>query len=191
MSPQRLSRFSQLMASITLWFLVVTILFNSACWLLPKVLLGESERGEGLMFLLSAHLMNNLVSIDVGLIPWWQLAGAMILSTIPLLALAYGLYHLRMLFQTYGRQKEYFSIEASRHMGKIGQAIIMWTVLNLVCEPLLSIWITMREPVGHRLVAVSFNMQDIVAIFLAACIIVIAHIMKKASELHAENQQFV
>lgn len=178
------------MATMTLWFLMGMILLNSACWLFSKMSSPVVRGGYGLAFSLSGHLLHNL-NINAESLAWWQLTGAMILSTLPLLALAYGLYHLRLLFQTYGRREKYFSAAATRHLGKMGQAIIMWTALNLLCEPVLSVWLTMREPVGHRLVAVSFSVQDIVALFLAACIIIIAQILRKTSELHAENQQFI
>lgn len=148
-----------------------------------------TRRGYGFSFSLTAQFVKESAA-DLSLFPWWQIAGAIILTSIPLLALAFGLYHLRLLFQTYAK-RAYFSATASIHLGKTGRSIAIWTLLNLICGPLLSIWGTMREPYEHRMVTFSFTPQDVMSLFIAACVMVIAHILKQASDLHEENQQFV
>jgi hypothetical protein len=175
------------MAAATLWLIVAMLLLNAACWLYPS--LNSIRGGYGLGFALTDRLISNL-GVDVGSFPYWQKLGGIVLSSVPLLVLAIGLRHLRCLFQGYGR-REYFSPTAANHLGKVGRSVGLWVVLNLMCEPLLSIWLTMRAPVGHRMITLSFGSPDIVALFLAACIAVIAHILRHASELNAENQQFV
>ncbi|MCM3588992.1 DUF2975 domain-containing protein, partial [Mesobacillus maritimus] len=122
--------------------------------------------------------------VDVAAFPWWQKAVGIVLSSVPLVALANGLRHLRALFRTYAR-RDYFSAQAAGHLGKTGRAIGLWVVLSLLCEPLLSVWATLREPVGHRVVSVGFTLPYVVALFTAACIAVIAHILRQASELDA------
>lgn len=183
MTSDRLSHLSQRMAAATLWLIVAMLLLNAACWLYPSL------NGYGLGFALTDRLISNL-GVDVGSFPYWQKLGGIVLSSVPLLVLAIGLRHLRCLFQSYGC-REYFSPITANHLGKVGRSVGFWVVLNLICEPLLSIWLTMRAPVGHRMIALSFGPPDIVALFLAACIAVIAHILRHASELNAENQQFV
>ncbi|VVE78494.1 hypothetical protein PSP31120_01706 [Pandoraea sputorum] len=175
------------MAAITLWLIVAMLLLNAACWLFPS--LSSIRGGYGLGFALTDRLISSL-NVDVGSFPVWQKLGGIVLSSIPLLALAVGLRHLRRLFQGYGR-REYFSPAAASHLGSVGRSVGLWVVLSLACEPLLSIWLTMRAPAGHRVVTLSFGSQDIVALFLAACIAVIAHILRQASELDSENRQFV
>lgn len=187
MSPDRLSRFSQRMATITLWFLIAMMLLNAACWLFPQ--LSSIDGGYGFGFSLTNQLIVGL-NVQVESLPWWQQAGGIVLSSIPLFVLAFGLYQLSLLFKTYAR-KEYFSVMAATRLGKIGQSIGIWIILNLICEPLLGFWLTMREPVGQRVVTLSLGTSDIVALFLATCIILIAQILRKASDLHVENQQFV
>jgi hypothetical protein len=187
MSTERISILSQRMATITLMFLIIIILLNVAGWLFPVMI--SREGGYGFSFSLTAQFVKESAA-DLSLFPWWQIAGAIILTSIPLLALAFGLYHLRLLFQTYAK-RAYFSATASIHLGKTGRSIAIWTLLNLICGPLLSIWGTMREPYEHRMVTFSFTPQDVMSLFIAACVMVIAHILKQASDLHEENQQFV
>lgn len=186
MTLDRLAHISQRMATITLYLLIAMLLLNAASWLSPNIAANE---GYGFNFSISNQLLSNL-NVNVFTFPWWQIAGGIILSNVPLLALALGLYHLRLLFQTYGK-RAYFSGAAANHLGKMGQYVAIWTILELLCEPLLSYWITMQQPVGERVVTFSFDSGNIVALFLAACITIIAQILKQASKLHCENQQFV
>nr|WP_260441523.1 DUF2975 domain-containing protein [Serratia fonticola] len=162
------------------------LLLNTVYWLFPNV---AENQGYGFDFSLSNKLISSL-AVNLHAFPWWQIAGGIIISSVPLLALALGLYHLRLLFKTYG-QRAYFSDIAANHLGKMGQYVAIWTILELLCEPLLSYWTTMLEPVGQRVVTMSFDSGNIVALFLAACIAIIAQILKQASRLHSENQQFV
>jgi hypothetical protein len=182
-----LARFSQRMAAVTLCFIVAMLLLNAACWFFPS--LNSVTNGYGFGFSLTDKLISNL-NIDVAGFPWWQKAGCVLISSVPLLALAHGLRHLRLLFRSYAR-REYFSAAATTHLGKVGKSVAVWVLLGLLCEPILSVWSTIRAPVGHRVITLSFGSPDVVALFLAACIAVIAHILKQASELDSEHRQFV
>ncbi|VWD55523.1 membrane protein [Burkholderia lata] len=186
MHSDRIARISQQMATVTLWFIVGMLVLNAACWAFPSL---NTASGPGLVFGLTDSVISNL-SVDVAAFPWWQKAVGILLSSVPLIALANGLRHLRALFRTYAR-RDYFSAQAAGHLGKTGRAIGLWVLLSLLCEPLLSVWATLREPVGHRVVSIGFSLPYVVALFTAACIAVIAHILRRASELDAEHRQFV
>ncbi|MGN8184881.1 DUF2975 domain-containing protein [Burkholderia sp. 22088] len=186
MHSDRIARISQQMATVTLWFIVGMLVLNAACWAFPSL---NAASGPGLVFGLTDSVISNLHG-DVAAFPWWQKAVGILLSSVPLIALANGLRHLRALFRTYAR-RDYFSAQAAGHLGKTGRAIGMWVLLSLLCEPLLSVWATLREPVGHRVVSIGFSLPYVVALFTAACIAVIAHILRQASELDAEHRQFV
>lgn len=186
-STDRLAHFCQRMATVTLFFIVSMLLLNAACWLYPK--LNSVEAGYGVGFALTDRLISH-INIDVASFPWWQKLGGIVLSSLPLLALTIGLHALYNLFKVYGR-KEYFSANTAIYLGKIGRGVMLWTILDLLCEPLLSMWLTLREPEGQRLITLSFDSGHIVALFLSACIAVIARILHQANEVHSENQKFV
>ncbi|OPA94111.1 DUF2975 domain-containing protein [Pseudomonas fluorescens] len=187
MNTQRLALLSQRMSVVTLLLIISMLALNAAGWLFP--VLGSSSEGIGFNFALSDRLIQGRVD-QVALFPLWQILGAIVLSSVPLLALALGLNHLRKLFQSYARG-EYFSCKAASHLGKVGKAVAIWVLLDFLCEPLLSVWVTMNEPVGHRLITLSVTMPSFVALFLAACIAVIARILWQASEVDSENRTFV
>ncbi|MFC6296415.1 DUF2975 domain-containing protein [Pseudomonas sp. CCM 7893] len=187
MNSQRLAQLSQRMSLITLLLIVAMLLLNTALWLFP--VLGSSADGLGFGFALSDRQIQGRAG-QVALFPGWQILGCIVLSSIPLMALVSGLNHLRRLFQSYARG-EYFSSDAAQRLGKVGRAVAVWVLLDFLCEPLLSVWVSMNEPVGQRLLTLSVTAPSFVALFLAACISVIARILWQASEVDSENRTFV
>lgn len=120
MHSDRIARISQQMATVTLWFIVGMLVLNAACWAFPSL---NAASGPGLVFGLTDSVISNL-HVDVAAFPWWQKAVGILLSSVPLIALANGLRHLRALFRTYAR-RDYFSAQAAGHLGKTGRAIGM------------------------------------------------------------------
>lgn len=187
MTTHRLARFSQRMALFTLLLIVAMLGLNTALWVYP--VLGSGPGGLGMAFGLSAQMMNGHSEI-IARFTWWQTLGAILLTSVPLLMLASGLNHLRGLFKSYAAG-EYFSSAAAVRLGKVGRAVALWVALNFVCGPMLSVWSSLLEPDGQRFVTITFTSSDLVALFLAACIAVIARILWQASELASENRTFV
>lgn len=187
MNTQRLAQLSQRMSLLTLLLIVSMLLLNAAVWVFP--VLSSSTDGLGFGFALSDRQIQGRAE-QVALFPWWQVLGSVALSSVPLMALVFGLNRLRKLFQSYA-SGEYFSSTAALHLGAVGKAVVAWVVLDFLCEPLLSVWVTMNEPVGQRLVSLSVTAPSFVALFLAACIAVIARILLQASEVDSENRTFV
>ncbi|MFO6203412.1 DUF2975 domain-containing protein, partial [Pseudomonas aeruginosa] len=120
----------------------------------------------------------------------WQALGGILLSSLPLLVLASGLQALRRLFQHYGRG-EYFCEDAAALLGKVGLCLACWVLANFLLEPLLTVWVTFLQPQGQRIVSLSFGSAELVSLFAAASVMVIARIQRKAALLAEENRQFV
>ena len=80
MSSNRLASYSQRMAAITLVFIVVMMVVNTAAWLFPDV---ASRYGLG--FALTERQLSSM-SEDAMHLAGWQRLGAILLSSIPLLA---------------------------------------------------------------------------------------------------------
>ncbi|MET0950372.1 MAG: DUF2975 domain-containing protein [Pseudomonas sp.] len=186
MTSNRLAQLSQRMAAVTLFLIVAMLVINMVIWLFPVL---AAKDGWGLGFALTERQLSPLADQAASL-PWWQIVGGMVVSSVPLLALAYGLGHLRRLFQSYSRG-EYFSSGAAVHLGWVGRAVALWVLLDFLCEPLLSVWLTINAPVGERLITLSVTAPTFVALFLAACISIIARILRQASEVDSEYRTFV
>lgn len=187
MTSNRLASFSQWMATTTLWLIVLMLVLNGLTWIAPG--LNPISGGNSLTLSLNNSLIAAL-HLDISMLPGWQRMGAIFLSSVPLLALASGLWHLRALFQTYGRQ-EYFSPRGAMHLKRVGQYVALWVVLGFFCQPLLSMWITITRPAGEHLISLGLSGADGVALFLAGSIAVVAKILERASAIQAENQQFI
>ncbi|MBK5415381.1 DUF2975 domain-containing protein [Pseudomonas sp. TH31] len=186
MTSSRLATLSQHMTVFTLLLIVGMLLLNAILWFYPGL---GADDGLGIAFALS-EVMISLYTITIEMFPWWQTLGAILLSCIPLLALASGLNHLRRLFQGYARG-EYFSSTAAMHLGKVGRDVVLWVGASFVCTPRLSAWVTMFAPPGERFLTISFTTADFVALFLAACISVIARVLLLVSVIDSKNSTFV
>lgn len=186
MTSNRLAQLSQRMAALTLLLIIAMLAINAVLWLFPSL---AAKDGLGIGFALTDRQLSHITD-KAELFPWWQMLGGVLLSSVPLLALAFGLGHLRRLFQSYARG-EYFSRDAALHLGKVGRAVAVWVLLDFLCEPLLSLWVTINAPVGERLITLSVTAPTFVALFLAACISIIARILWQASEVDSENRTFV
>lgn len=178
-----LARRSQHMAAICLVLIIAMLLVNGASWLFPSI----ASLGPG--FALSDKLLGSL-QIDLSSMPGWQRAGGILFSSVPLLPLVYGLVNLRKLFRGYA-ESDYFSEASAIRLGRAGRSVAYWVLLSFICTPLLSAWATMLLPVGQRMITISFEATSIVALFLSACIAIVARILAKASKVDAENRQFV
>ena len=114
----RAERMDADLANVTLALVVAMLLANITYWLFPNVI-GTYVGG----FSLSA--MTETLHANIEIMPWWQVAGAIALSSIPLLILAKGLLALRSLFLAYSKG-EYFSAESALLLGKVGKSVAAW-----------------------------------------------------------------
>lgn len=183
----RLAQNSHRIAQAALCLGVGILLLNAVVWYVPS--LGSVEGGAGLSFALTQRMQEQFSELLLGM-PGWQTLGAVLISSVPLLAMVYGLLHVRALFAQYA-QGQYFSATAYQHLEKLGRSLVAWVVLNFLCEPLLSVWLSMRAEPGQRILSLSLDPMALGVVFLSVCLIAIARILQRASDLHAENQQFV
>lgn len=184
-SPDRLARLSHRMAGLTLIVMTALLALNVLNWLYPPY----TPDSYGFSFGLTARWLAN-DSIDIAAFPAWQTAGAILISSVPLLVLMRGLMHLRRLFRAYA-DGAYFSMQAARHLATVGRSIAFWVVAEFLTEPVLSLWLTLRAGPGKHMVVMSLDTPALVSLFVAACIAVIGKILQRACEVYQENQQFV
>ncbi|MGE8348638.1 DUF2975 domain-containing protein [Pseudomonas helleri] len=183
MTTDLLANRSRILATATLVLVVSMLLANIAYWVFPDAL--HTVTGG---FNLTA--MIGQLDANISLMPWWQAAGGIVLSSIPLLILAKGLLALRSLFLAYSKG-EYFSSESADLLGKVGKSVLLWVLASLVLTPVMSVWITFTRPAGERLLSINFEPSHIVALFLSASLMIIARSLSNACSLARENEQFV
>lgn len=183
MTTDLLANRSRVLATATLILVVSMLLANIAYWIFPDAL-GIFMGGFNLTAMIGQ------LNANISLMPWWQAAGGIVLSSIPLLILAKGLLALRSLFLAYSKG-EYFSSESADLLGKVGKSVLLWVLASLVLTPVMSVWITFTRPAGERLLSINFEPSHIVALFLSASLMIIARSLSNACSLARENEQFV
>ncbi|MCF6760327.1 DUF2975 domain-containing protein [Pseudomonas fragi] len=183
MKTDHLANRSRILATATLLLVTGMLLTNIAYWIAPNII-GTYVGG----FSLSA--MPEILQANILLMPAWQIAGAIVLSSIPLLILARGLLALRSLFLAYSKG-QYFSAESAELLGKVGKSVAYWVLASLLLTPVMSVWLTMLRPAGERLFTLNFEPSHLVALFLSASLMIIARSLYNACSLARENQQFV
>ena len=117
-------------------------------------------------------------------------AGLLMLMTVPLAAVVFGLWHVRLLFGSYERG-EIFTRAAARHIRLAGLAMAANVIATLIAYPLGSVLLTYDNPPGARQVSIAFGSNHYMLLLTAGLLIVIGWVMGEATRLSDENRQIV
>ncbi len=99
----------------------------------------------------------------------------------------YGIWVLRNLFDCYER-KIFFNSDTVACFKKMSTALIWWVAAGIITDPLLSLTLTMNNPVGQRAVAISFQSADVTALVVGGVLSVIARVMDSGRKLQEEAE---
>ena len=99
------------------------------------------------------------------------------------LAIYWMLYKLFDLFS----KREYFSLKVVNFIKKAGLFYLIKTVFYPFYEILLSFFTTMDNPEGHRMISVSFSLNNLADILLGLILFVTASIMYEGVKLKNES----
>ncbi|WP_300728472.1 DUF2975 domain-containing protein [Pseudomonas sp.] len=183
MQTDRLANHSRLLAHATTALIVGMLAINIAYWVFPHQI--ATYIGG-----FSLSTLTQTLNADISQLTWWQTTGGAVISSIPLLILAKGLWALRGLFQAYGKS-DYFSPTSAELLGQVGTSVCYWVAATVVLTPVMSVWITVLGPVGQKMLTLSFEPSQLVALFLAASVMIVARSLHNACSMARENQQFV
>ncbi|HDG1693116.1 TPA: DUF2975 domain-containing protein [Kluyvera georgiana] len=187
MSTDALAQLSQRMVSFTMMLLIAVVLINSLVLFFPALSFSDELRGIRLS-LYDQRL--SALNVSLRTLPWWQAAGVGVISLLVMAPLCYSLYQLRSLFKAYA-QRNYFSASSAQYMSRVGGSLVVWTVMNLLADPVISYWLTLLNPPGEREILFGFELQHIIWIFISLCVMAVAKILEKASVLYEENKLFL
>ncbi|CDG20756.1 putative membrane protein [Xenorhabdus poinarii G6] len=179
----RITTVSLLMSKLSLLIIFAVMVINVLSWLKPKFILEE----YGLELALTGRALSHF---DIEVFSTWKLIGGILISTIPLLSLAGSFWAFYRLFGNY-KKGDYFSRITVKYLEYAGWGVILWSLLDIFCEPLLMLWLTLSAPVGERLISLSFTSSHFVAIFIAVCMAIISRILYQACDIYEENQSIL
>ncbi len=117
-------------------------------------------------------------------------AGGLLVSGLVALTVIAAVYHLREFFALSSAGKM-FSHASALALHKFSKYIILYAFLSIPAETLLSVILTMNNPVGERVVLISLQTYDITVIFLSLVLFTVSWVVKESAVIAEENAHFV
>lgn len=131
----------------------------------------------------------HLTPADVVLNGQVRFYGFMI-SSVPLLVVAYGLYHAFVLFNGF-RRGLIFTADTTARLRRIALAVIAAVLMSPLVQAALSAALTFNAPPGERQIVMSFSLNDYLVATLGGLLLAIALVMAEAVRIAQENREIV
>lgn len=113
-----------------------------------------------------------------------------VVSMIPGGLAVYAVMQLRQLFDYYARGL-IFTAGNTRCLRGFALATLGFALAKMVSGALMSVVLTMTNPPGQRMLAVSFGSSELTTLFVGCVFLIIAWIMDEGRELAEEQEQIV
>ena len=165
-----------------------------ACWLMPMtVAYTWLFEPNGLQWF--DHAIHLRV-IPVGLpllhpLQWQDQCLGLLISLMPLSLLIAGCMQMIRLFSRYKAGHLFTDVNA-RCFQRLAGLLFAWVFLiQFIYQALLTVALTWHNPIGHRILAISFDQNDILMLFAAVIIFLLGKIMAIAAQLQDEQQRMI
>lgn len=101
-----------------------------------------------------------------------------------------AIYHLREFFK-FGIKGNMFSEQGGDAFHKSAKYLVIYAFLSIPAETLIGVILTINNPVGERLLKLSFNTYDLSLIFLSLVIFSVSWVLKESVLIAQDNAQIV
>jgi len=101
-----------------------------------------------------------------------------------------SLFYLGRVFASMEKLK-LFEKENARLVGQAGKALLWGVLLHPLFVACLSLSLTYRNPVGHRVISVAMGTQELEMLALGLTLLLISWILREAALMHEEQQATV
>jgi hypothetical protein len=115
---------------------------------------------------------------------------ALICALAPTAFTMWALWSLRRLFLLYAKGSV-FSAEALEALNHVAVALFAGVVVAFIMQAPISLALSWPRGAGHREISLSFGSGDVVRLFMAGVVLVIARVMAEARRVADENAKFV
>lgn len=173
----RIQRVSRIMQAICTLILITVPLALALVWSNFETLAPLSEA-------------LNRIPFQPANLTWINLLLGFLVSLAGAAVVLYGVSRLRRLFALYG-DGQVFTHESARCIRGFALAIIVYAAVAPIIGGLLSVVLTMGNPPGERVLAISMSSNELALLFLGACLLVISWVMIESSRLADDNAQIV
>jgi len=156
------------------WTTISLVDFNNKC---------SFDIGVGYFFDATGGSTDSLINISAPLIS--KLLGAL-LESISLVLFLIGFFYFVRVLKLYQNGK-IFSHGSFLIFKKIAWVALVWTIYAPVKHMLMSVIMTMFNPVGERMISLGFNTTDMVNIFLVGLLYFITAMIYEGYTLKSES----
>lgn len=169
---QSIIYYGRVVSKISLLIILLMIIINILSWYIPEIML----QTYGLGLFVTQRVITNpaIILTDFG-----QMSLGMLVTTLPLLSLGFGMFALDRLFAIY-REGHYFSLIAARQLNLAAAGFLFWAVADMVCEPFLTYLLTLPLPKAKRIISHGFSAGHGVALLLSSALAIAARILRYA-----------
>lgn len=101
-----------------------------------------------------------------------------------------AIYHLREFFK-FGIEGNMFTEQGSDAFHKSAKYMVIYAFLSIPAETLMGVILTINNPVGERILRLSFNTYDLSLIFLSLVIFSVSWVLKESVLIAHDNAQIV
>lgn len=128
-------------------------------------------------------------SIHAPLLAWQRLAGAL-LAELPLVLLLAGVWEARKCFLLFARGR-IFTTEAVRGLSRFAAWALASAIAAIVAGAAVSVVITANNPAGMRHLAIGIGSDQVLMVFFAGMVWLLAAVIGQGQALAEENDAFV
>jgi hypothetical protein len=128
-------------------------------------------------------------AVGASLLPWQRWTAAAV-NAVPLLFLMVGLWNAKRCFDIF-IAGDVFSAQAVARLRSFAGWIAGAALGAIVATAATSILLTLNNPSGKRMLAISFGSDQVLALLLAGMVWVMAAVIGEGQALAEENQRFV
>lgn len=104
----------------------------------------------------------------------------------PVGIMVFGLWNLRQLLDGFGRGR-IFTLENTRSLRIFAWSVLAVIVVQFFADGLLSMVLTLNNPDGKRVLALSLSTEQLIALFFGAVFVVIARVLEEGRKLADDN----
>jgi hypothetical protein len=176
-TPERIRLVSRLLAASCLILIALLPIAVVAYWILSDT------------SMLATHANLTPTAIQ-GKLSMWQRIVAGVLTEIPLVLFMLGLWQARRCFKQFSAGK-FFSSTAVRSLSKFAGWTVASVIASVATTTLVSIVITLQNPAGSRALTVSFGSDQVLLLFFAGMVWLMASVIHQGQMLAEENASFI
>ena len=119
-----------------------------------------------------------------------QIGLSLAVNLLTILLVCRGLYALWAMFGAF-RIGDLISTHTSSLMRQAGGAFLSAAIWSMIANTLTILILTANNPAGERQLAIGLSSNQLFPVLLAGVLFAIGHVMKVATEIEAENREFI